>query len=206
MATKKAPVKKKTPVKKVVKKVVAKKTAVKRKSPLKRLLEYKIKGSVNRKGLFIGLGVLVVAVGAFATFNIIQNNGANAGGVSTLGRGWTHLSTITDLDFNNHSNSVTVSYSACKIPASLGNYYLVGNATVTQVTNKVSSVRLEAYSDSGSFKGAYSVSVTPKAGSTFNVKTAATKPTALFFLGVTNATLIWNTTHDIKVSSVVTCL
>jgi hypothetical protein len=87
-------VKKKAVVKKVTtKKPVAKKTLAskKKKSPLKRLLEYKISGSVTKKGFFISMGIVVVAVAAFAIYSLTQGNGANAGGVTTLGRTWSYL-------------------------------------------------------------------------------------------------------------------
>ena len=97
MATKPS-VKKKSVTKKVaVKKAAAKKSVIKkptarRKAPakkqhiVKRILNFKIKGWISRKGLFISLGVLVLAVGSFAGFSLWQGMSADAGSCRTLGR------------------------------------------------------------------------------------------------------------------------
>ena len=97
MATKpsvrKKPVAKKVVVKKAAaKKSVIKKPTARRKAPakkqhiVKRILNFKIKGWISRKGLFISLGVLVLAVGSFAGFSLWQGMSADAGSCRTLGR------------------------------------------------------------------------------------------------------------------------
>ena len=70
---------KKVVAKKTVKKTVAKKTPAKKKTLLGKLFATKDIGAVTKKGLFISVGVMAVAVVGFAGYSFAQNMSADAG-------------------------------------------------------------------------------------------------------------------------------
>jgi hypothetical protein len=158
----KAPAKKKpvskaasaTKRKSVAKKVTAKKSSVKKtvaskkkRNPLKRLLEYKISGSVTKKGFFISMAVVIVAVGAFAIYSIAQGNTSNAGGTSTLGRGWAAVGYV---GAKGSSGKVTLVAEACSLPAGTG-YRVKVRGVVTASTSSNLYVDVNIGTNGGNF-------------------------------------------------------
>jgi hypothetical protein len=149
----KTPVKKKpaskaasvTKKKTIAKKVTAKKpitrkvVATKKKHPLRRLLEYRIEGSVSKKGFLISLAVVVGIVLGITGYSLYQNNGANAGGTSTLGRGWTIVKGAGPDDGVNFEALVCKSVSGASVRFKAQLFF-----TGTTHTTKQYRVRLDA--------------------------------------------------------------
>lgn len=132
MATKKVPIKKqsvtkasavnktvaKNSKKVVTKKATSKKPATPKKTPTKkkhivrRILDFKLQGWVSRKTLIISGAVVVLAVGAFAGYNIWQDSSANAGGVCTLGRSGSGGRTSTTKDKSRYNSCLAAKKKA----------------------------------------------------------------------------------------------
>jgi hypothetical protein len=142
----KAPTKKKPVAKKkaVTKKPTARKlVATKKKHPLRRLLEYRIEGSVSKKGFLISLAVVVGIVLGITGYSLYQNNGANAGGVGTLGRG-TSVGTITGYELNSkgiedENYPVVGSLSVCRDNISSKKFTIKVDLIITSIKFKPNS-------------------------------------------------------------------
>lgn len=211
MATKKAPSKKssttkaKSGKKPNIKKSVTK-TVAKKKHPIARLLDFRSKGSITKKGLIISIAVVVVGVLAYAGVTVYQNMSANAGGPASLGRGWSY---IGNSGLKGPSGTVTLRIGVCKT-ASSGNYKVRVRGLVIASTNSSSDVMVNIGTQGGSFYKTSNFKTSKGSSGNSNYTQAYSSSTTLYVNAIPGnrspSGTSTNGTISVKVSRITNCL
>jgi hypothetical protein len=197
----------KTARKKTTTKRTSARKATTHKSTKKLSLTQRIRGSISKKALIIGAGVIVLIGAGVGGYALWQNTNAGAAG------GWTSIGTRSYSQWANGKKTgktVTFRYDACKIAYAKLGYKVKGRAVVVS-TNNTSTATFTASTrlpnGSGQVYGAETTIRTGAASTTGVTSAYITQSTGSFDVIVSAGTFQADAAQSIRktVSSVTSC-